>query len=322
MSENWKEKYDQLSQEFAEFQDNSREYEKELEENLQRAESRIEELQVQLARNSEVTRSIQERAEREHKEAERTINTLMDNVKALQIDVNALTSERQRLEQLTDDLERKSRAAEAAVRHTTEKLDDVLEKYSLTQNELEEIRQLASATEQRLREEVQNLSSELVANQAKTERVSPLSSPCVHRCDSSNGSTSPGRSNTGPFVGPVRTSNTSTISSSPQNGLSYITPKVDENPSPSVLVNNMRDRVQSLQSRIAACQDSLQHLIKMGTPSKSNRSSFVLHTSATSHTAPSTPLSYATPQPGRHQSAFQSFDCSPLRQYSGVEAES
>ncbi|NXX50091.1 NDE1 protein, partial [Tricholaema leucomelas] len=208
----WKEmamKYKQCAEntqeELHEFQEGSREYEAELETQLQQTESRNRDL---LSENNHLRmelESVKEKIEMEHSERYRQISALEDDLAQTKAVKDQLQKYIRELEQANDDLERAKRATIMSLEDFEQRLNQAIERNAFLESELDEKENLLESV-QRLKDEARDLRQELAVQQKQEKPKTPMraaletertdtavqaslsvpSTPSVHRVPNSN----------------------------------------------------------------------------------------------------------------------------------------
>ncbi|NXP73932.1 NDE1 protein, partial [Ramphastos sulfuratus] len=205
----WKEmamKYKQCAEntqeELHEFQEGSREYEAELETQLQQTESRNRDLLSENNRLRMELESVKEKIEMEHSERYRQISALEDDLAQTRAVKDQLQKYIRELEQANDDLERAKRATIMSLEDFEQRLNQAIERNAFLESELDEKENLLESV-QRLKDEARDLRQELAVQQKQEKPKTPMqetertdtavqaslsvpSTPSVHRAPSSN----------------------------------------------------------------------------------------------------------------------------------------
>ncbi|KAJ1097051.1 hypothetical protein NDU88_002180 [Pleurodeles waltl] len=171
----WKElasKYKQCAEdaqeELREFQEGSREYEAELEAQLQHAENRNRDLVSENNRLHTELESIKEKFEAQHSEGYRQISALEHDLAQTTAIKDRLQKYIRELEQSNDDLERAKRATIMSLEDFEQRLNQAIERNAFLESELDEKENLLESV-QRLKDEARDLKQEL-AVQHKQEK--------------------------------------------------------------------------------------------------------------------------------------------------------
>ncbi|EGC34948.1 hypothetical protein DICPUDRAFT_55455 [Dictyostelium purpureum] len=167
---------DDLETSFNEFQDFSKQLEEEMEEELRLCEKKCSDLQSQHARLKNDHETVLDKLNTSNRESSKLINSLQDEVTKLQAIKQTLTEDKRKLEQENDSLERRERASSASVQDLSDKLDKVMEENVWMQSELEESKQIADETIQRLRDDIRDLRLEISVRERKPTLKSSSSS--------------------------------------------------------------------------------------------------------------------------------------------------
>ncbi|XP_064009966.1 nuclear distribution protein nudE homolog 1 isoform X2 [Pogoniulus pusillus] len=159
----WKEmamKYKQCAEntqeELHEFQEGSREYEAELETQLQQTESRNRDLLSENNRLRMELESVKEKIEMEHSERYRQISALEDDLAQTKAVKDQLQKYIRELEQANDDLERAKRATIMSLEDFEQRLNQAIERNAFLESELDEKENLLESV-QRLKDEARGL---------------------------------------------------------------------------------------------------------------------------------------------------------------------
>ncbi|NXU60733.1 NDE1 protein, partial [Horornis vulcanius] len=141
----WKElamKYKQCAEstqeELREFQEGSREYEAELETQLQQTESRNRDLLSENNRLRMELESVKEKIEMQHSEGYRQISALEDDLTQTRAIKEQLQKYIRELEQENDDLERAKRATIMSLEDFEQRLNQAIERNAFLESELDE----------------------------------------------------------------------------------------------------------------------------------------------------------------------------------------
>eukprot|EP01132_Coremiostelium_polycephalum_P002006 gene2006-2468_t len=234
---------DELETNFTEYQEFSKQLEEEMEGELKACEKKYAEVQSQHARLKNDHESLLEKFNQMSRESTKLTNSLQDEVQKLQTIKQTLMEDKRRLEQENDSLERRERASMASANYLTEKLDIVMEENVWIQSELEESKQTADETIQRLRDDIRDLKHELSVRERKPNIL-------IKQASSST--------------------TTTTEKSKRENPMAYNIPrpqksqrlKADDTPSSRagslVVVSELINLVTDLESRISSFRQSRQ----------------------------------------------------------------
>ncbi|NXF58738.1 NDE1 protein, partial [Ciccaba nigrolineata] len=211
----WRElamKYKQCAEntqeELREFQEGSREYEAELETQLQQTESRNRDLLSENNRLRMELESVKEKIEMQHSEGYRQISALEDDLAQTKAIKDQLQKYIRELEQANDDLERAKRATIMSLEDFEQRLNQAIERNAFLESELDEKENLLESV-QRLKDEARDLRQELAVQQKQEKPKTPMrttletertdtavqaslsvpSTPLVHRAPNMNIST-------------------------------------------------------------------------------------------------------------------------------------
>ncbi|NXP55926.1 NDE1 protein, partial [Heliornis fulica] len=179
----WKElamKYKQCAEntqeELREFQEGSREYEAELEAQLQQTESRNRDLLSENNRLRMELESVKEKIEMQHLEGYRQISALEDDLAQTRSIKDQLQKYIRELEQANDDLERAKRATIMSLEDFEQRLNQAIERNAFLESELDEKENLLESV-QRLKDEARDLRQELAVQQKQEKPKTPLRAP-------------------------------------------------------------------------------------------------------------------------------------------------
>ncbi|NXO28633.1 NDE1 protein, partial [Cisticola juncidis] len=179
----WKElamKYKQCAEstqeELREFQEGSREYEAELETQLQQTESRNRDLLSENNRLRMELESVKEKIEMQHSEGYRQISALEDDLTQTRAIKEQLQKYIRELEQENDDLERAKRATIMSLEDFEQRLNQAIERNAFLESELDEKENLLESV-QRLKDEARDLRQELAVQQKQEKPKTPMRAP-------------------------------------------------------------------------------------------------------------------------------------------------
>ncbi|KAF2070064.1 hypothetical protein CYY_008621 [Polysphondylium violaceum] len=158
---------DELETSFNEYQDFSKQLEEEMESELKAYEKKYNEIQSQHVRLKNDYEKTLDKLNEHSRESSRLITSLQDEVTKLQTLKQSLMVDKRKLEQDNDYLERRERASDASVHDLSDKLNKVMEENVWMQSELEESKQIADETIQRLRDDIRDLRNELTVRERK-----------------------------------------------------------------------------------------------------------------------------------------------------------
>jgi len=152
----WKNKYtttkselDELEENFNEFQESSKQLEKEQEAQVKRLEQQNKDVTKKL----ETLQNRNEENLRQYKSASQSITTLQDELNKLKEERVIMLEVKRKLEQENDDLLRKERILTTSVQDLIEKYDKTIEEKVIIKNELEEMHVKDDELIQRLKQE-------------------------------------------------------------------------------------------------------------------------------------------------------------------------
>lgn len=178
----WKElamKYKQCAEntqeELREFQEGSREYEAELETQLQQTEFRNRDLLSENNRLRMELESIKEKIEVQHSEGYQQISALEEELAQTKAVKDQLQKYIRELEQANDDLERAKRATIMSLEDFEQRLNQAIERNAFLESELDEKENLLESV-QRLKDEARDLKQELAVQQKQEKPKTPIRS--------------------------------------------------------------------------------------------------------------------------------------------------
>nr|XP_008765666.1 nuclear distribution protein nudE homolog 1 isoform X1 [Rattus norvegicus]XP_038942885.1 nuclear distribution protein nudE homolog 1 isoform X1 [Rattus norvegicus] len=194
----YKQRAENTQEELREFQEGSREYEAELETQLQQAETRNRDLLSENNRLRMELESVKEKFEMQHSEGYRQISALEDDLAHTKAIKDQLQKYIRELEQANDDLERAKRHAAAADTHFNrwlwrlefrssplatimsledfeQRLNQAIERNAFLESELDEKENLLESV-QRLKDEARDLRQELAVQQKQDKPRTPMPS--------------------------------------------------------------------------------------------------------------------------------------------------
>ncbi|XP_061455626.1 nuclear distribution protein nudE homolog 1 [Rhineura floridana] len=167
----WKElatKYKQCAEnaqeELREFQEGSREYEAELEMQLQQTESRNRDLLSENNRLWMEVESVKEKITAQHSEGNQQISALEEELAQTKAIKDQLQKYIRELEQANDDLERAKRATIMSLEDFEQRMNQAIERNAFLESELDEKENLFESV-QRLKDEARDLRQELAVQQ-------------------------------------------------------------------------------------------------------------------------------------------------------------
>ncbi|CAF0713895.1 unnamed protein product [Brachionus calyciflorus] len=165
----WKQKYEELSIHFDEYQKSSRDFEQELEAELKQCEEEIKELKNQNHRLNVNNELLKEKLAEMNLGTQRQISQLQGDLAQCKAVKDEMQKYIRELEQKNDDLERTNRCAMFSLGEFEAKLNEALERNAILESELDEKDELAE-TVQRLRDEARDLKQELAVRQIKAQK--------------------------------------------------------------------------------------------------------------------------------------------------------
>ncbi|RMC17748.1 hypothetical protein DUI87_05413 [Hirundo rustica rustica] len=163
-------------EELREFQEGSREYEAELETQLQQTESRNRDLLSENNRLRMELESVKEKIEMQHSEGYRQISALEDDLTQTRAIKEQLQKYIRELEQENDDLERAKRATIMSLEDFEQRLNQAIERNAFLESELDEKENLLESV-QRLKDEARDLRQELAVQQKQEKPKTPMRAP-------------------------------------------------------------------------------------------------------------------------------------------------
>lgn len=170
-----------VREELEEFQEASREYEAELEAQLQQTESRNKEILSENNRLRMELESIKEKYELQHSENYMQTSTLEAELCQTKSVLDQLRKYIRELEQANDDLERAKRATIMTLEDFEQQMNQAIERNAFLESELDEKENLLESV-QRLKDEARDLRQELAVQQEKP-KASVSENPNSDRID-------------------------------------------------------------------------------------------------------------------------------------------
>ncbi|KAM8933575.1 nuclear distribution protein nudE homolog 1 [Pelodytes ibericus] len=161
---------DDIKEELQEFQEASREYEAELEAQLQQTEGRNRDLISENNRLRMELESIKEKYEEQHSENYVQISSLEGDLSQTKSVLDQLQKYIRELEQANDDLERAKRATIMSLEDFEQRMNEAIERNAFLESELDEKENLLESV-QRLKDEARDLRQELAVQQEKPKSV-------------------------------------------------------------------------------------------------------------------------------------------------------
>ncbi|KAM4632029.1 nuclear distribution protein nudE homolog 1 [Discoglossus pictus] len=155
---------EEAQEELHEFQEGSREYEAELEAELQQTENRNRDLISENNRIRMELEAIKEKYEEQHSESYMQISTLEGDLSQTKAVRDQLQKYIRELEQANDDLERAKRATIMSLEDFEQRLNQAIERNAFLESELDEKENLLESV-QRLKDEARDLKQELAVQQ-------------------------------------------------------------------------------------------------------------------------------------------------------------
>uniref|UniRef100_A0A8D0DGE8 NudE neurodevelopment protein 1 n=1 Tax=Salvator merianae TaxID=96440 RepID=A0A8D0DGE8_SALMN len=164
LAEKYKQCAEDAQEELREFQEGSREYEAELEAQLQQAESRNRDLLSDNGRLQTEIELVKEKITTQHSEGYQQICALEDELAQTKAIKDQLQKYIRELEQANDDLERAQRATIMSLEDFEQRLNQAIERNAFLESELDEKATLLESI-QRLKDEARDLRQELAVQQ-------------------------------------------------------------------------------------------------------------------------------------------------------------
>ncbi|XP_058142373.1 nuclear distribution protein nudE homolog 1 isoform X2 [Dasypus novemcinctus] len=167
----YKQRAENTQEELREFQEGSREYEAELETQLQQIETRNRDL---LSENNRLRLELEtiKKFEMQHSEGYRQISALEDDLTQTKAIKDQLQKYIRELEQANDDLERAKRATIMSLEDFEQRLNQAIERNAFLESELDEKENLLESV-QRLKDEARDLRQELAVQQKQEKPRTP-----------------------------------------------------------------------------------------------------------------------------------------------------
>lgn len=169
----YKQRAENTQEELREFQEGSREYEAELETQLQQTETRNRDLLSENNRLRMELETVREKFEMQHSEGYRQISALEDDLAQTKTIKDQLQKYIRELEQANDDLERAKRATIMSLEDFEQRLNQAIERNAFLESELDEKENLLESV-QRLKDEARDLRQELAVQQKQDKPRTPL----------------------------------------------------------------------------------------------------------------------------------------------------
>ncbi|XP_027695067.1 nuclear distribution protein nudE homolog 1 [Vombatus ursinus] len=171
----YKQRAENTQEELHEFQEGSREYEAELETQLQQIETRNRDLLSENNRLRVELETVKEKFEMQHSEDYRQISALEDDLAQTKAIKDHLQKYIRELEQANDDLERAKRATIMSLEDFEQRLNQAIERNAFLESELDEKENLLESV-QRLKDEARDLRQELAVQQKQEKPRTPIHS--------------------------------------------------------------------------------------------------------------------------------------------------
>ncbi|XP_051062648.1 nuclear distribution protein nudE homolog 1 isoform X1 [Phodopus roborovskii] len=169
----YKQRAENTQEELREFQEGSREYEAELETQLQQIETRNRDLLSENNRLRMELETVKEKFEMQHSEGYRQISALEDDLAQTKAIKDQLQKYIRELEQANDDLERAKRATIMSLEDFEQRLNQAIERNAFLESELDEKENLLESV-QRLKDEARDLRQELAVQQKQDKPRTPM----------------------------------------------------------------------------------------------------------------------------------------------------
>ncbi|XP_026539124.1 nuclear distribution protein nudE homolog 1 [Notechis scutatus] len=164
LSGRYKQCVQSAQEELREFQEGSREYEAELETQLQQLETRNRDLLLENARLQVEVETVKEKVASQHADGQRQISALEEELGQVTATRDQLQKYIRELEQCNDDLERAKRATIMSLEDFELRLNEAIERNAFLESELDEKESLLESV-QRLKDEARDLRQELAVQQ-------------------------------------------------------------------------------------------------------------------------------------------------------------
>lgn len=255
-------RYEEVKEEFEEYQASSRELEKELDTQLSHSEKQRKELETNLDRLRVENDSLKAKLSQLTTESQKQINQLQKELNQYQAANESLSRSIRELEQSNDDLERAKRALVASLEDFEARLNQQIEKNVLLENELGEKEELEVVV-QRLKDEARDLKYELTLQRQKDPK-----SVATSHVDSRRSSTTLEGCGSSPIIRSPSSNSVVGVNSKPRALSCHSSPAVDEklNCSPSPVKQPRAHNAPRLSpsSRITALNTVSDLLRKVG----------------------------------------------------------
>ncbi|XP_054991715.1 nuclear distribution protein nudE homolog 1 isoform X1 [Sorex araneus] len=247
---------DDAQEELREFQEGSREYEAELETQLQQVEGRNRDLQSENSRLRLELDALKEKFETQHSEGYRQISALEDDLAQTRAIKDQLQKYIRELEQANDDLERAKRATIMSLEDFEQRLNQAIERNAFLESELDEKENLLESV-QRLKDEARDLRQELAVQQKQEKPRTPMpGSGEAERTDSAVQATGSVPSTPTAHRGPSSNLNTPTTF---RRGLEDSASGTPLTPAARIsalnIVGDLLRKVGALESKLASCRN-------------------------------------------------------------------
>ncbi|KAJ7306009.1 hypothetical protein JRQ81_010375 [Phrynocephalus forsythii] len=198
----WPRSAKNAQEELREFQEGSREYEAELEMQLQQVEARNRDLLSDNNRLRMEIESVKEKITAQHSEGYQQVSALEEELAQTKAVKDQLQKYIRELEQANDDLERAKRATIMSLEDFEQRLNLAIERNAMLESELDEKESLLVSV-QRLKDEARDLRQELAVQQKQEKPKASVEAPSeTERTDTAVQATFPGLSTPAASRGP------------------------------------------------------------------------------------------------------------------------
>lgn len=252
----YKQRAEDAQEELREFQEGSREYELELETQLQQVEGRNRDLLSENNRLHLELDTIKEKLETQLAESYRQISALEDDLAQTKAIKDQLQKYIRELEQTNDDLERAKRATIMSLEDFEQRLNQAIERNAFLESELDEKENLLESV-QRLKDEARDLRQELAVQQKQEKPRTPRpGSGEAERIDTAVQATGSVPSTPTTHRGPSSNFNTPTTF---RRGLEDSANGTPLTPAARIsalnIVGDLLRKVGALESKLASCRN-------------------------------------------------------------------
>ncbi|XP_043940954.1 nuclear distribution protein nudE-like 1 isoform X1 [Protopterus annectens] len=254
LSVKYKKSLKEAQDELAEFQEESRELEAELETQLAQAEHRTRDLHAENQRLKFEVESLKEKLEQHYAQNYKQISMLEDELVQTRAIKDQLHKYVRELEQANDDLERAKRATIVSLEDFEQRLNQAIERNAFLESELDEKESLLVSV-QRLKDEARDLRQELAVRERQQDgmRKSAPSSPTMDS-EKSDSSVQASLSLPATPVGKLIDNGFSSPNVIP-NGFSTTPLTPSARISALNIVGDLLRKVGALESKLAACRN-------------------------------------------------------------------